>query len=578
MRGDLQFVHTHLVLAVAALGIALGCSRPGRADGDASSPDAAVAQSAATILIRDFDRAGLKAVERIGPGCDDRGSYVDLRRAALGSLSAWRRWNALSAEATFGPEVAILEAGGSIGALDRAMTAHDCPSALKAAGNIDGAFRISEAALERGDISPAVVGQALSDAAYRLGEATLESTSYVPEMDDAAFADVLGLLDFIEGGIQAVGFDVSPDLSPLLRLRKAHTLSEVIDRASIVRATGVLGESIRRAVHARGFATNLMIRPLRDAREVSALTLPRPAVPPDPARAALGERLFLDCRLSRGGVRACATCHVPGHAFADGLVAPVSLDPALPLRRNTPTLLYAPLEARLTWDGRVRTADRQALMVIHTRAEMGLTDAELTRAVASDAAYADGFRSAFHEEVAGKDIGLALAAYESKAFVPGNAPIDRFAQGDAGAISSDAKAGLDVFAGKGRCARCHVPPVFGGTRPPDFTAPIFAVLGVPSAPGATKVDADLGRGGAFKVPTVRNVGRTAPYFHNGRYKTLEEVVDFYDRGGGRGLGLDVPNQDPEIRALHLSADEKRVVIVFMREALDDSPDDGKPSP
>jgi cytochrome c peroxidase len=360
-----------------------------------------------------------------------------------------------------------------------------------------------------------------------------------------------------------------------MRLRTAHTLSEVTDRAAIVRATGVLGESIRRAVRAEGFVTTSMIRPLRNVQEVDALTLPRPAVPPDPARAALGARLFFDRGLSRGKVRACATCHVPERAFSDGLVAPVSLDPALPLRRNTPTLLYAPLEALLTWDGRVRTADRQALMVIHTRAEMGLTEEDLTRAVASDTAYAEGFRSAFHEEVTQKDVGLAFAAYESSVFVPGNAPIDRLARGDADALSPDAKLGLDVFAGKGRCARCHVPPVFGGTRPPDFTAPIFAVLGVPSTPDAKKVDADPGRGGAFKVPTVRNAGRTAPYFHNGRYATLEAVVDFYDRGGGRGLGLDVPNQDPEIRPLHLSADEKRVLLVFMRDALDDPPDDGK---
>ena len=72
------------------------------------------------------------------------------------------------------------------------------------------------------------------------------------------------------------------------------------------------------------------------------------------------------------------------------------------------------------------------------------------------------------------------------------------------------------------------------------------------------------------MPTVRNAGRTAPYFHHGRYPTLEEVVDFYDRGGGRGLGLDVPNQDPEIRPLHLTPEERRTLLVFMRDALDDA--------
>jgi cytochrome c peroxidase len=101
---------------------------------------------------------------------------------------------------------------------------------------------------------------------------------------------------------------------------------------------------------------------------------------------------------------------------------------------------------------------------------------------------------------------------------------------------------------------------------------VFAVLGVPTSPNGSAVDGDLGRGdGAFRTPTVRNVRRTAPYFHHGRFVTLEQVVEFYDRGGGRGLGLTVPNEDPEIRPLHLSAEEKRVLLVFMRESLTDAP-------
>jgi cytochrome c peroxidase len=562
MLDDLHFVHPSRVFAVAALGLALGCSRAERSSSEAATPDAVALESPVTAFIRAFDRAGLMAEERLEAGCDDRVSYIAVRRAAVASLSLWRRWNGMAAEAAFGPEVSIQEAGGSIGALDRAMTAHDCPSAVRAARNIGGAFQVADATLARREIAPAVFAQALSDAAYRLGEATLESTSYVAEGDDAAFADVLGLLDLLEGGVRVVGYDVGSELNPLLLLRQAHTLSEVTDRASIVRATGVLGESIRREAQGRGFTATPMIRPLGDVSQVSALTLPRPAALSDPAQAALGRKLFFDHRLSAGGVRACATCHVPERAFADGVVAPTSLDPKTPLRRNTPSLLYAPLEALLTWDGRVRTADRQALMVIHTRAEMGLSDAELARAVG----------------LTPQAIGLALAAYEASALVPGTAPIDRFSRGDEAALSADAKAGLDVFAGKGRCARCHIPPVFGGSRPPDFTAPVFAVLGVPSDPNTKAVDADRGRDGAFRVPTVRNMGRTAPYFHHGRYPTIEQVVDFYDLGGGRGLGLDVPNQDPEVRPLHLSVEDKRFLVVFLREALEDPQDDGKPLP
>jgi cytochrome c peroxidase len=571
MRHHLHLGHSHRVFAVAALALAVGCSRSEHpADGGAiREAAAAVPRSAAATFLQALARDGRAAGERLAADCADRPSYLALRRSALASLSAWRRCNGMAAEATFGPEVALQEAGGSLGALDRAMTAGDCAAARQAVHNIGSAFRVADEVLGRRAIHPAVFVQALSDAAYRLGEATLESTPYVPEGDDAALADVLGLLDFLEGGVRALDLDVGPRVTPLLPLRQARTMSEVTDRAAIVRATGALGAAIRSAARTRGLATNPMIRPLHETAEVSALTLPRPAAPSGEAEASLGRALFFDPRLSRGAVRSCASCHVPERAYSDGRVAPASLDPGAPLRRNTPSLLYAPLEALLMWDGSVRTADRQAMRVIHARGEMGLTDEELTRVVSSDRRYEDGFRGAFHEEVTPLDIGLALSAYEASALVPGTAPIDRFARGDAGALSAAASAGFDVFAGQGRCARCHVPPTFGGSRSPDFTAPVFAVLGVPSAPGARAVDADPGRDGAFKVPTVRNVGRTAPYFHHGRYPTLEQVVDFYDRGGGRGLGLEVPNQDPEIRPLHLSSEDKRVLLVFLREALDD---------
>ncbi len=568
-----------LELAIAVLTAACARGRSPPVD-DAAPPDVATpanetnettaaGETEPTRLLRGYAGKGASAAERLVSACDDRPAYLELRRNAVASLSVWRRWIGASAEAAFGPEVAAQEAGGSIGALDQAMKAGACDRVRESAENLRLASRAADGVLARREIPAGRLGQALSDATYRLGQAILESTPFVPDGDDAALADVLGFLDLVESGTRALGLEVAAEVAPFSRLRQARTLSEVVDRAELVRATGALGTAIRSALHARGIATNLMIRPLRDAADPSALTLPRPAVPVPPAEVALGRRVFHDPRLSPDGKRSCASCHVPERAYADGLVAPASRESGTTLRRNTPSLLYSPLAALLTWDGRVRTADRQALMVIHTRAELGLTDPQLVRVIASDRVYAGAFRDAFGESVNAQDIGLAIAAFEADALVPGTAPIDRFARGDETALSRDARAGLDLFAGKGRCARCHVPPVFGGSRPPDFTAPVFAVLGVPSGPSAHAVDSDPGRDGAFKVPTVRNVGKTAPYFHHGRYATLEEVLEFYDRGGGRGLGLDVPNQDPEIRPLRLSADEKRALLVFMREALTD---------
>ena len=526
-------------------------------------------ESAETRLLRGFARDGKTAAEHLTASCEDRVAYLAVRRAAGALLGIWRRRFRVAAEAAFGPEIASEESGGAMGALDRALERQDCDTVRSAAANMAGAFRVTDVAIAQQEVPQPVYAQSLSDAAYRLGQAVLESTPYVPERDDSAWADVVGVLDFLDAGSRAAGIDVDAQLVALGPLRQARALSEVTDRAELVRSTGLLGSSIRHAAGSLHFAIVPMYPSLRAAQNLSALTLPRPALPVDPAQADLGRRLFFDRRLSRGGMRACVSCHIPERALADGRTTPVSLIPTAPLLRNTPSLLYAPLEARLTWDGRVRTADRQALTVIHAAAEMGLTDAELTQAVAADPAYRIGFRYAFHEEVTPQRVSLALAEYEASAFVPGDAPIDRFARGDNGALSLDARTGLDVFAGKGRCARCHIPPVFGGVRPPDFTAPVFAILGVPAAPGSHAVDADRGRQGAFKVPIVRNVARTAPYFHHGRYATLEQVVDFYDRGGGAGLGLDVPNQDPEVRPLHLSAEERRVLLVFMREALRD---------
>jgi cytochrome c peroxidase len=597
-------------------GLTLGCSRAGRDEhGDAgdgpgaaardsaidgatastAESDAGIEDNGPTALVRGFSRDGQRAADTLLAGCDDRGAYLAIRRDATALLSVWRRRLPIAGEVAFGPEIALQEAGGAIGGLDRAVEAHDCGATDEAAKKLEAAFHVTQIALTAQQVPPGTLGQAMSDAAYGLGQAVLESTPYVPEGDDAALADALGFLALLDGGAQVLGLAVAPELAAFDRLRAARVLAEVTDRAAIVRASGVLGSAIRRVLRARGFATNLTYRPLRDAPDLDALILPRPALPVDAAQAALGARLFHDARLSAHGARSCAGCHDPAHDYADGRVAPISLDPSTPLRRNTPTLTYAPLAALLTWDGRVRTADRQALMVIHTGAEMGSTDVELARAVAADPGYGVAFAQAFPGAVGSSgstgaaldggaaadggpstgsvtpaNIGMALAEFEASALVAGSAPIDGFARGDDAALSRDARAGLDVFAGKGRCARCHVPPVFGGSRPPDFTAPVFAILGVPSAPYARSLDPDPGRGqGSFRVPSLRNAARTAPYFHHGRYGTLEQVVDFYDRGGGRGLGIAVAQQDPEVRPLHLSRREKRVLLVFLRQALSD---------
>jgi cytochrome c peroxidase len=125
-----------------------------------------------------------------------------------------------------------------------------------------------------------------------------------------------------------------------------------------------------------------------------------------------------------------------------------------------------------------------------------------------------------------------------------------------------------------------VPPLFGGTRPTDFAIAVYASLGTPRQVAGGGLDPDRGRAGvtgdaadegAFKTPTLREVSRTAPYFHHGAFPTLESVVDFYDRGGGSGLGLKVPNQDPDVRPLKLTPKQRQELLIFMRNSLTDAP-------
>jgi len=310
---------------------------------------------------------------------------------------------------------------------------------------------------------------------------------------------------------------------------------------------------------------------------VHALTVPKPR----PARAIvdleraaeLGAKLFRDERLSRRRDRSCLSCHDPKLGWADGKERPKSLDPKVTLR-HTPSLLYAPLAAALLWDGRTLTPDDQALGVIRAHAELG-GDPE---ALAATLGKTDDGRRGLEAAggVSARGIALALAAYEARELVPARAPIDRFARGDDAALDEDVLRGLDVFAGKGRCARCHAPPVFGGSRPPDFLTVTFANLGLTRGPGSKELDPDRGRGErtglaaqehAMKTPSIRGAAESPPYFHNGAFPTLAAVVDFYDQGGGRGLGLEVANQDPDVRKLGLEKGEREALLGFLRIAL-----------
>jgi cytochrome c peroxidase len=139
--------------------------------------------------------------------------------------------------------------------------------------------------------------------------------------------------------------------------------------------------------------------------------------------------------------------------------------------------------------------------------------------------------------------------------------------------------GFTLFMGKAKCGTCHFMPLFNGTVPPDFGHTEAEILGVPATTdtGQPVLDKDSGKFAlnnrelhkfAFKTPTIRNVALTAPYMHNGVYASLEEVIDFYDQGGGQGLGIDIPTQTLPAVKLDLTKEEKQAILAFMHTLTD----------
>ena len=302
----------------------------------------------------------------------------------------------------------------------------------------------------------------------------------------------------------------------------------------------------------------------------------------NPAKVALGRALFHDPVLSGGGSRSCASCHQPGRAFTDGLALSATLSGGT-LRRNTPTILNAALQAGQFYDLRAPNLENQAIDVVGSRDEMhGSLEAAAGR-LARQPRYAARFRQAFPNADAGVPlvspvrIQNALAAYE-RSLVRLNAPFDRHVRGEKNAaLSPAAVRGFNLYAGRARCATCHFLPLTNGTAPPTFQDSEAEVLGVPTRPGSRQLDPDLGRYAltrlaplrhAFKTPTLRNVALTAPYMHNGQFRTLDEVIAFYNEGGGAGRGLRVENQTLPANKLHLTARDVADLKAFLLTLTD----------
>lgn len=292
-----------------------------------------------------------------------------------------------------------------------------------------------------------------------------------------------------------------------------------------------------------------------------------------PEKVALGKQLFYEKRFSKNNTMSCATCHQPEKQFTDGLKT------ALGNTRNSPTLFYAALQKGFFYDNRAGSLEGQIVAVVNNKNEFH-TNLEYIRKVASEnEQYVSAFKGIYKKDaISDADIRNAIATY-IRSLTPFNSQFDRNINGLETTLTPNEINGFNVFMGKGKCATCHFPPVFNGTVPVSFKDTEVELIGVPDKKDTINaiISNDLGRFHVFntkerkhffKTSTIRNIALTAPYMHNGVYDSLEEVIDFYNRGGGAGIGINEENQTLPTDPLDLTENEKANLISFMKTLSD----------
>lgn len=274
----------------------------------------------------------------------------------------------------------------------------------------------------------------------------------------------------------------------------------------------------------------------------------------------LGRKLFFDKRLSSNGTVACANCHRIPDAFADPVAIAIGIEEHVG-KRHAPTIINVAYNDYQFWDGRVRTLEEQVLGPIGNPNEMTLNRnqqfayQDCVFRIRQVKEYRPLFYQAFgREECTLEHIAMAIATFE-RTILSGNSPYDRYRAGDKNALTAEQINGLMLF-NKVGCVNCHLGDNFTNNR--------FENIGI----GMDAVNPDLGRyaitnnaadWGAFKVPSLRQVNQTAPYMHDGSLKTLEDVINYYDKGG-------IPNQNLHslMRPLHLSDQDKKDLAAFLK--------------
>ncbi|WP_246205945.1 cytochrome-c peroxidase [Fulvivirga aurantia] len=293
---------------------------------------------------------------------------------------------------------------------------------------------------------------------------------------------------------------------------------------------------------------------------------------------ALGEQLFYDKNLSKDKSMSCGSCHQPEKAFTDGQKTSIGNN-GNPLKRNSPTLTYAAFQKGFFYDKRAGNLEGQISGVVSNENEFHTNLEILEEEVRANDKYRMQFAKHFKDTITESNIRNAIATY-IRSLASFSSKFDKNIRGEEESLSEQEVLGFNLFMGKAACGTCHFAPLFNGTVPPNFKESELEALGVPATAKNQRLDDDLGRfelfktserKHLFKTPTIRNITKTAPYMHNGVYDSLEQVMHFYNVGGGLGLGFNIDNQTLPPDSLNLQESEIEAIIAFLHTLTDEEP-------
>ena len=298
-------------------------------------------------------------------------------------------------------------------------------------------------------------------------------------------------------------------------------------------------------------------------------SLPSPKRNPlSPAGVVLGRKLFYDPILSKSGEISCASCHRQSNTFADSVALTTIGETGNALLRNTPALINLAWQQRYFWDGGVRDLESQAFGALQHPDEMATDLGLVTEKLNNDPMYQEMFREAFHiDSISSKYITRALAQFE-RTLISASSKYDRWKRGDSTLLSDKEMAGLVVF--EQNCGSCHPPPFFmDHSFHNNGLDSLFDKENLGINQGRYRISFDENDVGKFKTPTLRNVALSAPYMHDGRYESLEEVLDHYANGMVESATLNpFFRKKSDGLGIELKESEKSDLLAFLQTLTD----------